>query len=306
MPFSAVGSGFLKVGLAIGNSLAPSTWVEYKAAWNSWCAYLDTIGQASTLISEHLLLSFLERLMLQGYSYSHILKQLAGISFFAKLLGFPSCMSFFSVKQVLKGYRKSSVTPDSRLPISVDILKKLCISTKTVCFSIYEALLFQLAFSLFFFGAFRISELLPNNVKGCSGISFSDLVLGSDFITIRIKRSKTDQLGLGRWVTLRPLNSSPICPILLIHQYLTVRPVGPGCLLIHCSGLPLTRYQFCSVLKKCLIHLGLGHLPITSHSFRIGAATTASELGLSADVVKNIGGWRSSCYRSYIRPNFSV
>lgn len=306
MPFSAVGSGFLRVGLAIKNSLAPSTWVEYNAAWNSWCAYLNAHGQAGNLISEQLILSFLEHLMDRGYSYSHIVKQLAGISFFTKLLGFPSCMSFFSVKQVLKGYRRSTVTHDSRLPISIDILKKLCASTKTVCFSDYESLLFRLAFCLCFFGAFRISELLPNNVHGYSGFSFSDLVLGNDFIQLKIKKSKTDQLGHGRWVTLRRLDSSSICPVLLIHQYLQIRPIGSGSLLIHGSGLPLTRYQFCSVLKKCLNHLGLGHLPISSHSFRIGAATTASSLGLSNDIVKNIGRWRSSCYRSYIRPNFSV
>lgn len=108
------------------------------------------------------------------------------------------CMSFFSVKQVLKGYRRSKVTHDSRLPISIDILEKCCTSTKTVCFSFYESLLFRLPFCLCFFGAFQISELLPNNVKGYSGISYSDLVLGSNFIQLRIKRSKTDQLGHGQ------------------------------------------------------------------------------------------------------------
>lgn len=67
MPFSTVGSGLLNIGSAISNYLAPSTWVDNNAAWKSWCGYLDAKGQVSTLISEQLILSFLDHLITKVY-----------------------------------------------------------------------------------------------------------------------------------------------------------------------------------------------------------------------------------------------
>lgn len=113
-------------------------------------------------------------------------------------------------------------------------------------------------------------------------------------------------MGKGNWISLRRLSSSHICPCFLLKSFLAARPPFDGHLLIHDSGLPLTRYQFRTVLKRCLLHLGLGQIPISSHSFRIGAATTAATLGLSATMIKNIGRWHSNCYRLYVRPNVSV
>lgn len=39
------------------------------------------------------------------------------------------------------------------------------------------------------------------------------------------------------------------------------------------------------VLKKCLTHLKLSHLRITTHSFRIGAATEAARIGLEEKAI---------------------
>jgi hypothetical protein len=38
-----------------------------------------------------------------------------------------------------------------------------------------------------------------------------------------------------------------------------------------------------------------------SHSFRIGAATEASRMGISDEVVKKCGRWSSGAFRNYIR-----
>lgn len=47
--------------------------------------------------------------------------------------------------------------------------------------------------------------------------------------------------------------------------------------LVHClfiEGRPLTRYQFITILKRCLNALGVDSSKDNSHSFRIGAATS--------------------------------
>lgn len=132
----------------------------------------------------------------------------------------------------------------SRLPTSIELLRKICYSIFVICFSDYESLLFRVAFVNVFLSAFCISELLPKNVRDDS---FSDLILGEGFVQIRIHRSKMDHLCHGHWITLHQLSSSSICPFSLLRQFLLVCPAFDGRLLIHLSGLPLRRYQFCSV-----------------------------------------------------------
>lgn len=89
----------------------------------------------------------------------------------------------------------------------------------------------------------------------------------------------------------------------MTQKYLKYRPPSDKQFLIHGNSDPLTIYQFHPVLKRCLKFLKIGHLPISSHLFHIGAATEAANLGFSESVIKNIGGWKSKCYSSYVRPN---
>ena len=67
------------------------------------------------------------------------------------------------------------------------------------------------------------------------------------------------------------------------------------------SGAPLTRYQFCAVLRKAIQFLGLDSNKYKSHSFRIGAATQCAMNGIDVEAIKNMGRWKSISYRNYIR-----
>lgn len=114
VPTSFMGPGLTLLHLAVKSSMAPSTWVQYIAAWRSWCCFFTSSGHGPDLFSEDLILSFLNCLMAHFYSCSHIQKTLSGISFFFKLSDIPSCLSFFSVKQALRGYKRQHVSVDSR------------------------------------------------------------------------------------------------------------------------------------------------------------------------------------------------
>lgn len=61
---------------------------------------------------------------------------------------------------------------------------------------------FSKAFVLAFFGAFRISELVPANKQGTSGIRFEQVVVDQFGVHIWLQQSKMDQCGKGRWVNL--------------------------------------------------------------------------------------------------------
>lgn len=94
MPCSALVHNVTNVQAAV-RSLAPATWVNYNAAWACWCLFLLSVNQHPFAYGEQLILYFLDFLMSSAYSYSHISKVLAGISFFVKWRNLPSCSRFF-------------------------------------------------------------------------------------------------------------------------------------------------------------------------------------------------------------------
>lgn len=300
-----MGYNLVPIAEAIRQSIAPKTWTDYSVAWRKWLLFLEELGFADIVTEEQVVLAFVCSLMQQNASFNHINKTLAGISFFLKLQNKPAINVFFSVRQALKGYRKLTFTPDDRRPISLSTLKRICLSTRVICNSEYEALLFHVAFVVMFFAALRISELVPNNKQGVSGLKFNEVQFQDGKLLIFIRRSKTDQSGRGHWITLNGSADPILCPLKISKEFVARRPVSDGCFLIHDNLSPLTKFQFSYVLKKCLSYLGLAHLKITTHSFRIGAATEAARLGLDDSIIKKLGRWESSRYNIYVRPNLS-
>ena len=84
--------------------------------------------------------------------------------------------------------------------------------------------------------------------------------------------------------------------------YLAVRPKVDGPLFCHFNHEKVTRYQVCKVLKSALSFLGYNENEYNTHSFRIGAATNAAEMGKSDEQIMIMGRWNSkTSYKRYIR-----
>lgn len=243
---------------------------------------------------------------LKKYSWSHINKVLSGVSFFLKLYNLPSLFSFIMVRQALKGYKKRNRVEDSREPISTEVLERLCAATEKICWSHFESTLFKAVFSVAFFASLRILELLPPAKHKQGGLKWEDLLIEDKLVRICIRRLKTDQTGKGSWIVLNACNIPSLCPVTALNAYIRQRPAVQGEFFIHSDGSPLTKYQFMSVFDKCKKVLGLEHTRLTSHSFRIGAATEAVRLGLEEKMVKKIGKWKSDSFLLYVHPNFLI
>lgn len=159
-----------------------------------------------------------------------------------EMRGLPSCSSFFLVKQALKGYRRSTFVPDDRRPIGLSLLRRLCDATLGVCFSGYEALLFKVTFVLFYFGAFRVSDLLPGSKLSSLGLWSEHVLVDHGRVQVFLRRSKTDQLGRGEWVTVSAWSDASVFSVALVTGFLATRPAEATHFLSHWDQSPLTRY----------------------------------------------------------------
>ena len=92
-----------------------------------------------------------------------------------------------------------------------------------------------------------------------------------------------------------------ICPLRAILPYLVIRSSKSGPLFLTADGSPLTRQRFHTLLSTLLRKIGLPVTHYNTHSFRIGAATSAKDAGISDTHIQMLGRWRSSAYQQYIR-----
>ena len=67
------------------------------------------------------------------------------------------------------------------------------------------------------------------------------------------------------------------------------------------SSTPYTKGRFIPKFWLALQAAGLVGPNFAGHSFRIGAATTAAELGIEDSTIKALGRWHSSAFLAYVR-----
>ena len=119
-------------------------------------------------------------------------------------------------------------------------------------------------------------------------------------LQVTIEQSKTDPFRQGVTLYLGRTHF-PICPVTAVLPYLAVRGNKHGPLFVLKDGRMLTRQLFSSFLQDILGKLQLNESHFNTHSFRIGAATTAKEAGIDDTNIRMLGRWRSDTYWQYIR-----
>ena len=213
------------------------------------------------------------------------------------------------LQQVLKGIQKeSAIARPARIrrPITIQIMKGI----KGVLLKKpqeFHNIMMWAACCLAFFGFLRSSEFTTPSQSDYDPeihLSIQDLAVDNkanpQLLKVIIKQSKTDPFRQGVSLFLGRTDST-ICPVRAVLPYLVARGNHPGPLFIMRDGKNLTRQLFSTSLDAILqeLHLEKGHY--NTHSFRIGAATSAREAGINDSHIMMLGRWRSSAYQSYIR-----
>ena len=210
------------------------------------------------------------------------------------------------ISRVLKGIRKSQasiqITRD-RQPITFPIMAHLQ-SVFVKHPSTYFNVMIWAACCTAYFGLLRFSEFTTSSPHHINFSLLSDVAVDNraapQVVRITLKQSKTDQFRQGAYVHLGK-TSHQVCPVEALVHYLARKGGKPESLFILPSNTPLTRARFSTALNKAFQELQMDPCNFNTHSFRIGAATSAKQAGISDYHLKALGRWKSSAYLKYVR-----
>ena len=95
--------------------------------------------------------------------------------------------------------------------------------------------------------------------------------------------------------------SESVCPVTALLPYLAVRGSKEGPLFMMANQQYLTPPLFRASLFNILKSIGISTSEYNTHSFRIGAATSAKAAGISDLHIKMLGRWQSDAYQIYVK-----
>ncbi|XP_055330395.1 uncharacterized protein LOC129582806 [Paramacrobiotus metropolitanus] len=220
---------------------------------------------------------------------------LAGINNHHREAGMKSPTSHDIVIRALLGYRRLAPPgADIRQPVTLETMRYLKDAIRSSGMSHYEQSLHWVTFTFMYFGFLRIGEVTcpsTNRYDPRRTLMSADVQDHGSQILLHLKVTKTDPTGQGHSVALTATDRS-VCPVQAYRKYLAHAQFMPTArarpCLIHQDGRYLTRRS----VEACLHRLLEGHpdqLRINTHSFRIGAATTAARNNVPDRVIQRAG-----------------
>ncbi|XP_053388406.1 uncharacterized protein LOC128551535 [Mercenaria mercenaria] len=298
----------------VTSSLSQASQNTYNRALSIYKSFVQTnkhIPDAMPITTQNYLF-FIAYCHEKKMAASSVSTYISALTYVHKLIGLQDFASNFLVKKCLQGYNNCLKSPDKRLPITIEMLHKLLESVDKVCTGLFMKVMLKAMYLLAFHACLRIGEFTSN--KGAPAIiSYSDLTF-KDFqnglptlMEVRISNFKHSK---GRSVVIAitaKKENKLFCPVSNMWHYVSLRGPVDGPLFTFLDREPVTRSFFSTMLGRCLIFCGYDNKVYKGHSFRIGAASAAASLGKSESFIQEMGRWKSTAFKKYIRiQSFSV
>ncbi|XP_078369095.1 uncharacterized protein LOC144653055 [Oculina patagonica] len=275
------------------------------------------VGPSKPLLpaSELTLIYFASHLA-KKVTYETVKLYLVAVQDLHRELNFPlNTQKMHRLQKVLTGIKR--LTPSQqldRLPITIQVLTAIHDYLHPELSTNPNHNMLWAAFTLAFFAFLRSSEFTCNGPFNpevhltSQDITFLPDIHSPTHMLVRIKQSKTDPFRQGCTLTVAK-STSPICSVMALKDYILQAqpPASQPLFTFSLSGSSLTRTSLTRELRTILHHCGFRSNNYYSHSFRIGAATSAASAGIPSWLIKVLGRWSSDCYERYIKtPKSSI
>jgi hypothetical protein len=287
-------------------SLSEGTKQQYLTTWNKFKQFNNAVFPNTSYlpIDTGKLLYFLAHLETEGISCSSLYSAISALNFVNKAVTGIDITNNFWVNKFLQGMRKEKPTQDVRLPITPSILYKLCDASEKL-FSVQVSILLKSMFLLAFHGFLRIGEITVTSISKINAnlLHLSQLSMSPEeqTVTITFNKYKHSSSAVPFQLNISSKNEH-YSLIRCLAQYIKLRGMDHGPL-FRLGSNPITRNFFTNHLQQCLRFSQLDLRTYKSHSFRIGAATTALMKGYTHEQVQRMGRWQSEAFKKYLRVN---
>jgi len=288
-------------------ALKQNTKRTYTSAQTRFLNFCELYNLTSMPCTEDTLILYISYLFEEGLTASTIRVYLSAVRSMHVFAGVLYPTEMLRVRLALKGAVRQTPQPVRKLPITIDILRKLINNTKHR----FDRLLLNAVMTLAFFGCLRLSEFcIPDRTTFSSKlhVCVSDITLDSKSKTLSLflRRSKTDVDNKGVLIYIGCSKEPSCCAYCAMCAYLkfrnTLQPFDDDSpLFIVPGGNVLAKTYMISTTRLLLCMSGYNPALYSGHSFRAGAATTAGDSGFRDWELKMLGRWTSSAYNIYLR-----
>jgi site-specific recombinase XerD len=280
----------------VAASRAENTTRVYRTGWAQFTAWCDKHGVRALPASAEIVACYVADLA-KTAKPATIDARLAAISAAHRAAGHDSPTKEEAVRLVRRGVRRTLGTTQRQVrPITVPDLRTMLEGLGTESAGCRDRALLLLGFA----GALRRSELV--------GLDVAAVTEGTDGLTIRLRRSKTDQEGAGRTVGIPYGSNLVTCPVRAWRAWLELSGIteGPAFRPVDRHGriaaARLSGQAVVLVLKRLASHAGLDPAEVAGHSLRAGLATSAAAAGVPERVIAEQTGHKGTAMlRRYIR-----
>eukprot|EP00808_Paulinella_micropora_P005494 g9121.t1 len=202
--------------------------------------------------------------------------------------------------------RARSRAPRRRLPITVQLAVKMLgvLLTGKHC---TESVMLAAIITTGIYALLRSGEMVVKADSSSAPLRREHVQWDSEvppqWVDIFIEASKTDFCREGATLRLHR-NESISCPFTRLQVAWNAAPnkLPWAPLFQSASGQPLSYSWLQSSLRRLVCEVGLDPALYGSHSLRIGGTTSLAMIpGVTADIIKHMGRWRSLSYQLYVR-----
>lgn len=231
------------------------------------------------------------------------------LSYMHNLGGFVDLTQSFVIKKSLQGLKKLTGKSDTRLPITLSILEQLVQSLRFTCSSYFLRSLFKAMYLVAFHAFLRVGEMTHTASGAKNNIQFSDIQFqfgtstnNPEAFELHFKNFKHNAGKSCHILLIKKFTrNADMCPVQALWDYISIRGQVDGPLFCFMDKTPVSRQFFTQQLQLSLKSCNKDVQYYKGHSFRIGGASYASEIGITDDQIQLRGRWHSKAYKKYIR-----
>ena len=284
-----------------------STTANYYRIWQSFNKFIVRLDSIPGNWENRVML-YVAYLIDTGHQSSSVKSYLSGIKKILSFIDYELSCDQVILASLTKACKLQNDCLKIRRPIRTKLLEQLLFEIQRKFKNqYYLEMLYKTIFTIAYYGMLRIGEITESDHI----VKAKDVNIGTNKkkILLILYTSKTnDESSRPQQIKISELDDLEsnrfFCPFKLIRHYFPLR--GPykketDQFFVFRDNSPVKAHHVRTVLRDLIKDIGLDPNLFDCHSFRVGRASQLFKLGISIEMIKKLGRWKSNAIYKYIK-----